>query len=482
MKKEFRRLNMALTLLLLTAFCVTGVPGRTEALIKSPKFSAAPEQQSASPLFTETVSDGALLAPPVNDNFAAATTITGGTGSTTGTNIEATAEAGEPTHAGGVPSKSVWYKWTENISGYNPGKTFTLRHNATTFDTRLAVYTGTSLNNLTLVAASDDYGATPTSTTSTVFFLSSPSTTYYIAVDGFGGANGNFTLSWDVNRTYASSNRFHPTGFNHVTVFRPSTGAWYSLSSSGFQSRIWGQAGDIPAPADFDGDLITDFAVFRPSTGAWYVLRSATNTLQAINFGQNGDKPVPGDYSKDGYADFAVFRPSTGTWYVSNGFTLTKAAQFGQSGDKPVQMDYDCDGSLDFAVYRPSNGFWYILNSRDNSFRAQGWGISEDIPVPGTYIATGRADIAVWRPSTGTWYVLRTYDNSISVRQWGQSGDIPQPIDHSIISGGLSDLGVFRPSTGTWYIFDYTSGTGSSVIQFGQAGDIPVSTAYPIQQ
>jgi hypothetical protein len=54
--------------------------------------------------------------------------------------------------------------------------------------------------------------------------------------------------------------------------------------------------GDIPQPADYDGDLITDIAVFRPDANPvnnfWYIQRSSDSGLTAVEWGQNGDVPV----------------------------------------------------------------------------------------------------------------------------------------------------------------------------------------------
>jgi hypothetical protein len=423
-----------------------------------------------------------VQSPPANDSFANAQLL-GDFGSISGTTLEATKEAGEPNHAGKQGGRSVWFKWTQpSTVTFSAGYTFTLRNSTTNFDTLLAIYTGSSVNALTQISANDDYGSTPTSLTSTVFFPTTPGTTYYIAIDGHSGASGNFTLSWGINRTHADSSQFSGTSQSVVSVFRPSNGTWYvNALFGGFRAVQFGQSGDIPVPADYDGDQLTDYAVFRPSNGAWYVLQSRTGTVRGVIFGQNGDKPVPGDYTANGFADFAVFRPSTGTWYVLESRTNQFiAAQFGQSGDKPAVRDYDADGKLDFTVYRPSNGTWYILNSLDNSFKAVQFGTNEDIPVPGGYAVTGRADIAVWRPSNGTWYVYFSHNNQFLAKPFGQSGDIPQPINYGN-NVGLSDFGVYRPSTGTWYIQDgYTNQFWA--IPFGTSGDIPTATAYPIQQ
>ena len=88
-----------------------------------------------------------------------------------------------------------------------------------------------------------------------------------------------------------------------------------------------GQAGDVPAPGDYNGDGIMDAAVYRPSTGAWIIRGQAT-----VIFGLPMDVAVPGDYNRDGVTDIAVYRPSTGEWLAPGQTTL----QFGNPGDVPV--------------------------------------------------------------------------------------------------------------------------------------------------
>jgi hypothetical protein len=131
----------------------------------------------------------AQAAPPANDNFAAAAILAGDSGITTGTNVEATREPGEPQHTSLSGGRSVWYFWTPATTG--PARIETCGPG--NFDTILAVYTGDLVNALTLTGADDD---SCSGDKSALTFAANAGTTYRIAVDGVGSASGNFTLTW----------------------------------------------------------------------------------------------------------------------------------------------------------------------------------------------------------------------------------------------------------------------------------------------
>lgn len=124
---------------------------------------------------------------PNNDRFANRLVLSGTNIVTTGSNTSATNEVGEPNHAGRSGGKSVWWSWTAPSSGIA-----TIKTDGSSFNTLLAVYTGSSVSNLITVASSDDNG---NQITSLVNFSAGAGTTYQIAVDGLNGASGTIGLT-----------------------------------------------------------------------------------------------------------------------------------------------------------------------------------------------------------------------------------------------------------------------------------------------
>ena len=233
--------------------------------------------------------------------------------------------------------------------------------------------------------------------------------------------------------------------------------------------------------ADFDGDLKTDISVFRPSTGAWYIRQSFTNSPSGLFFGTNGDTVTPGDYDGDGKTDPAVWR--NGVFYVlrsSNNSVLVQS--WGQAGDDArVIADYDGDKKTDFAVLRRTANpgdpaVWYILDSSTNTGRALHWGVTGDVGVIGDYDGDGQNDVTIYRPSTNTYYVRRSRDGALMARQWGTfTSDAIAPGDYD--GDGTTDFAVFRFTTGAWYILNSSNGTIRSQF-FGASGDEAVPGDY----
>ena len=266
---------------------------------------------------------------------------------------------------------------------------------------------------------------------------------------------------------------FDGDGKADLTVFRPSTGTWFTLRSSGGASSVpWGNGADLPVPGDYDGDGTIDLAVFRPSTGTWFIVNSGTGTVMSMPWGNSADLPVPADYDGDGRTDIAVFRPSTGTWFIINSSTgAAVGIPWGNGADRPVAADYDGDGRADVAIFRPSTGTWHIVNSSTGAAASVQWGNGADVAVPGDYNGDGKTDVAVFRPSTGTWFILNSSTGTVVSMPWGNGVDVPVPGDYD--GDGRTDIAVFRPSTGNWFIVNSGSGTVTG-IQWGNGADIPI--------
>ena len=125
---------------------------------------------------------------PTNDAFASGRVLSGAAAVAIGNNGCATKEPGEPDHAAVTGGHSVWYRWTAAASGSAEIDTV-----GSDFDTVLAVYTGDSVDALTLIAENDDI--VPFSNRqSSVTFSAVAGRLYHIAVDGWEGEVGRVML------------------------------------------------------------------------------------------------------------------------------------------------------------------------------------------------------------------------------------------------------------------------------------------------
>ncbi len=139
---------------------------------------------------TNGVSEGAIvlnLNPSLvlNDDFAERVTLAGQTNQVTGSNLGAGKEVGEPNHGGNAGGRSIWWTWTARLDG---PVLVTTRNS--TFDTALAVYTGTALGSLVLVGENDDTDPFNPAAGSVVVFPGVAGQTYQIAVDGYRSDDG----------------------------------------------------------------------------------------------------------------------------------------------------------------------------------------------------------------------------------------------------------------------------------------------------
>jgi hypothetical protein len=294
-----------------------------------------------------------------------------------------------------------------------------------------------------------------------------------------------------LNASHSSAKlfRFDGNGGADLAIVNGSTGKWIVQDEETNETQTpplgFNPNTDGLAPADYDGDGITDPAVWYGNGD--YIIRTSLDYYKVINprswySKAAADKAVPGDYDGDGLSDVATWRASDGKWFVerSSDYSVFEVQWgLGSLGDIPVPGDYDRDGKTDFAVWRATTGIWYVLKSSDWSFNAVYWGMSGDIPVQGDYDGDGMTDYAVVRPSTGFWYMLES-ENGYQYRSYQGPvlaiDDRPVPADYN--GDSKTDVAVWFKTLGTWHIVD--SQTGEIREQrFGETAtnDVPVISA-----
>ncbi|WP_169974595.1 FG-GAP repeat domain-containing protein [Tautonia rosea] len=261
----------------------------------------------------------------------------------------------------------------------------------------------------------------------------------------------------------------------------------------------------VPVSGDFDGDGITDVAVSDPlaiiGTGSvanatvWTILLSGSNNeRREVGFGgpETLDRPAPADYDGDGITDIATFRassdlvPGAAQWFIlpSNGSSAFDVV-FGAPGgtDLPAPADLDGDGRADIVTFRPlrtdldiANGVpeaaqWFVLPSslndmsfsgRDGAFRYQfGASGNTDQPSVADFNNDGRADIVAFRsvsdlaPGAAQWFILPSTGGPTTFAggfplTFGTAGEIAAVADYD--GYGRPSYTVFNRSTGEWTI------------------------------
>ncbi len=134
---------------------------------------------------------------PGSDSFVGAPALTGTHVEIATNNIDATLDSGESGPYGSSYGHSLWWTWTVPESGRVVASTA-----GSSFDTILAIYRGTSLADLSIVAGNDD--ASRRLSTSRVTFDATAGQTYFITIGGYGERSGfiDFDIHYTGRGTY----------------------------------------------------------------------------------------------------------------------------------------------------------------------------------------------------------------------------------------------------------------------------------------
>ncbi len=160
---------------------------------------------------------------------------------------------------------------------------------------------------------------------------------------------------------------------------------------------FFGDPGDLPLAGDFDGDGCDTVSIYRTGEGRVYVINrlgSASTGLGAADFaytfGNPGDAPFVADFDGDGDDEVGLRREATGFAYLR--FTQTTGIAdleffYGDPGDVVVAGDWDGDGDGTVGIFRPGIG-QFFLNDRNGpgaADRVAPGGECGSLPVAGDF-------------------------------------------------------------------------------------------------
>jgi hypothetical protein len=293
---------------------------------------------------------------PPNDIFANALQLTAMPELAVVNTLRATKELGEPDHAGNPGGKSAWWRFQPPADGM-----LQLTTTNSTFDTLLAVYTGSSVSQLTLVAANDDaYDGAPDGFSSLALAVKS-NQVYRIVVDGYDAASGVVFLGYE----------FTPVAVYRLTV-NNTVGGVVSPSAVDVVSNSTVSVLAVPNPEfrfdNWDGDVV-----------------SSANPLSVV---VNGDLSITAHFvpviHSDGFESgglSALGWTSGGNapWIVQTNVVAAGsfAARSGVIGDGQTSSlflsgDYPA-GNVSFALRVSSESGWDFLKFLSDGVLVQQW-------------------------------------------------------------------------------------------------------------
>jgi hypothetical protein len=260
----------------------------------------------------------AIAAPPSNDNFSGRLTLTAG-GTAAANTTEATIEPGEPAESSNFnPSHSIWYTWTGTsdsiVSIDNIG--------TQTYKPYIAVYMGSSLNNLVSVTYTEAFG-----TESLSFSFPAKAGTAFQIVIGNHSTGGNVQLTLTTQP------------FNHAGIlFGPGEPTSHMPSNDNFTQRSALTGSELTAISYIRDATIEGGEPQRPvanvSHTVWFKWTAPTTSVVTID--TTGTTVSPhyfAVYVGDAIQDLATVAgnlssddPTTDTFPVVGGTTYTISA------------------------------------------------------------------------------------------------------------------------------------------------------------
>ena len=300
-------------------------------------------------------------------------------------------------------------------------------------------------------------------------------------------AAGDFAPAWspDGQRIVFRSNR---DGNNEI----------YMMAKDGTgQTRVTVNTADDQEPKfSGDGTKIIFTRAF-PTRQIMVINADGTNPVQLTSAGNNFFPTVSPDGKR---IAFVSDRDGNHEIYAMsfNGNLQTRLTNNFTIEDYPAWQSGFLISTV--GVYRPTTGQWLLRtsNSADNpNLTFTFGGQPGDLPVAGDWNGDGRTDLGIFRNGTflrgvitTTTACLRCFPvttvESMDPLQFGQAGDRPISGDWDL--DGIDDVGVYRSNTSTFLLRVQEGSTVNpchgcppqtvvriNTTQFGSAGDLPVT-------
>ena len=276
----------------------------------------------------------------------------------------------------------------------------------------------------------------------------------------------------------------------------PQPSYWFFIDTATGAEFIhqFGRTLDVPAPADYDNDGITDLGIYRwwdfetGDTNEWWLNRSSGGHQVILSY-ELGYSKFNRNYIGDARADVGqlyqvdISQNPGETCFISIYFVadLDRNIIRKTVGDTcnvnptPVPGDYNNDGRSEIAVF--DNHTFKVWVPPYNSGYTQPDMVhvmDVDIPTPGDYDGDGRTDFAGIRGQGGRmiWRIKPSNGGTDVEEDFGFDTDKPVPGDYD--GDGKTDIAVFRPSDGSWWIRNSASGVVSS-FYYGLPTDTPLA-------
>jgi hypothetical protein len=237
----------------------------------------------------------------------------------------------------------------------------------------------------------------------------------------------SFSYGYGGSGTQVMAGKFHDTQYSDFAIKEDASGSiMIDYGYNGFLGWDayyygYGYSNAKVAPADYDGDGITDLSV-KDTSGNWLIDYSSVANGggpcssvpcfgswngQFAGYGDGSALAVPADYDGDHRADLAI-KNSLGEWNIdfSSGclghigsvslpcfgaFNVYRTG-YGNASANPIPADYDGDGHADLAI-KTNDGYFgidyyasaYPHYTGWNLWPTPGYGDANWIPIPGKY-------------------------------------------------------------------------------------------------